>query len=54
MTAVRRYRCALRAAISSEARAYGFMLVVWGTGGLVLSRRGSPIPLDVLAFVGGA
>lgn len=45
---------ALRFALSRQANAYGFTLIVWGTGGIAESRLGGPNPEEVLAFVGGA
>ncbi|WP_266076924.1 hypothetical protein [Haladaptatus caseinilyticus] len=37
----------------SESRAYGYTLSVWGGGGLLLSRVGTPSALEVFAYVGG-
>ena len=51
---LRRYRESLRAALSGESKAYGFALVVWGSGALAVDERGWPHPLDVIGFVGGA
>jgi hypothetical protein len=48
------YRHALRFALSRQANAYGFTLVVWGTGALAISELGKPNPADVFAFIGGA
>jgi hypothetical protein len=48
------YLRALRFAIRQQASAYGFTLVVWGTGALASSQIGPPDPLEVVAFVGGA
>jgi hypothetical protein len=44
----------LRAALSGESKAYGFALVVWGSGALAVDKRGMPHPFGVLAYVGGA
>jgi hypothetical protein len=49
-----RYRTALRAAISAESKAYGFTLVIWGTGALAIGLRGTPRAGDAIAYVGGA
>jgi hypothetical protein len=48
------YRHALRFALSRQANAYGFTLVVWGTGALAIWELGKPDPADVFAFIGGA
>lgn len=48
------YRLALRFALSRQANAYGFTLVVWGTGALAIWELGKADPADVLAFIGGA
>jgi hypothetical protein len=48
-----RYRLALRAAIASEAKAYGFALVTWTGGALTATERGSPGRLGALAYMGG-
>lgn len=48
------YRTALRAAVSGETKAYGFALVVWGTGALTNAERGSPGRVGTIAFVAGA
>lgn len=48
------YRHALRFALSRQANAYGFTLVVWGTGALAIWELGKPGPADVFAFIGGA
>jgi hypothetical protein len=50
---VERYRDALRSALASETKAYGFTLVVWGTGSIVTAERGSPGRSGVAAYVGG-
>jgi hypothetical protein len=51
---VHRYREALRSILSTETKAYGFALVVWGTATLTEAERGSPGKMGVIAFVGGA
>ena len=51
---MRRYREALRALLQAETKAYGFTLVIWGTGLMTETRHGSPGQLSVIAFVGGA
>ena len=48
------YLHALRVALSRQADAYGFTLVVWGTGALAVWQLGKPDPADVFAYVGGA
>jgi hypothetical protein len=47
------FRRSLRNALASEAKAYGFTLVIWGTGALVIGRQGFPSPPQVFAYVGG-
>lgn len=49
-----RYLHALRFALSNQANAYGFTLVVWGTGALAIWQLGEPDPADVFAYLGGA
>ncbi len=49
-----RYRTALRAAVSSESKAYGFTLVIWGTGALAMSARGTPGTCGAVSYIGGA
>ena len=44
----------MRSALASEAKAYGFTLVIWGTGALVIGAQGFPTPAQVFAYVGGA
>lgn len=50
----RRYRRALRVVLSRQQNAYGFTLVVWGTGALTLDELGKPNALAVFAFILGA
>ncbi len=45
---------ALRFALSRQASAYGFTLIVWGTGAVAASRLGGPDPTEAFAYVGGA
>ncbi len=45
---------ALRFALSRQANAYGFTLIVWGTGAIAVGRFGRPDAADAFAFVGGA
>lgn len=49
-----RYRLALRAAIASESKAYGFTLVIWSDGALAIAQHGTPDPLSCFAYLGGA
>jgi hypothetical protein len=49
-----RYLHSLRFALSNQANAYGFTLVVWGTGALAIWQLGKPDPAEVFAFLGGA
>lgn len=49
-----RYLHALRFALSDQADAYGFTLVVWGTGALAVWQLGKPDPAEVFAYLGGA
>lgn len=47
------YRQALQTVVTKEAKAYGFALLVWSTGSLLLIERGKPTAAAVLVFVGG-
>ena len=47
------YVRALRFALSRQANAYGFTLVVWGTGALATWQLGTPDPAEIFAYVGG-
>lgn len=47
------YRIALRTAVSSESKAYGFTLVVWGTAALTTSEQGPPGRAGTVAYLGG-
>jgi hypothetical protein len=40
--------------IAAESKAYGFALVLWGTGAVVESSRGRPTLSGAIAYVGGA
>jgi hypothetical protein len=51
---VHRYREALRSILRTETKAYGFALVIWGTGALSEAQRGTPSKVSVVAFIGGA
>lgn len=47
-----RYLDALRFCISSEAKSYGFALVVWSTGTLEMIEAGGAVSsADVFAFI---
>jgi hypothetical protein len=48
------YRLALRAAVASGSKTYGFTLVIWSTGALTVSRHGVPTAVEALAYLGGA
>ena len=48
------YLTTLRFALSRQANAYGFTLVVWGTGLIATWEIGKPGPADVFCYVGGA
>jgi hypothetical protein len=48
-----RYRHSLKIAVSHEAKAYGFALVVWTTGALVIAEHGLPGRFGSLAYLGG-
>jgi hypothetical protein len=47
------YRTALKSAVSSESKAYGFTLVVWGAASLVMSRHGLAGLSGTVAYIGG-
>lgn len=51
---MRRYLQALRSALTDQANAYGFTLVVWSTGALAIWQLGKPDPAEVFAYLGGA
>ncbi|MGE5225616.1 MAG: hypothetical protein ACM3OO_01945 [Planctomycetaceae bacterium] len=48
------FRDALRTAVASETRAYGFTLLVWSTGALSVAQEGLPTVAQVFAFLLGA
>ena len=48
------YRLALRAAVASGEKAYGFTLVIWTTGAVVVSQHGIPRAGEAFAYLGGA
>lgn len=48
------YRRSLKSVLSSEAKVYGFTLVIWSTGALTTAEHGTPGRLDVIAFAVGA
>lgn len=48
------YLHSLRFALSRQASAYGFTLIIWGTGALAIHQLGQPDPADVFSYVGGA
>jgi hypothetical protein len=50
----RRYVGFLAYAISGEARAYGFTLVIWSTGATCIARHGLPGEWEIILFVLGA
>jgi hypothetical protein len=47
------YRSALGTALSSESKAYGFALVVWGGGSLLTAERGLPGRFGAVGYVAG-
>ncbi len=47
------YRASLRQALSGETKAYGFTLVVWGTGALAMAEHGNPGRSGAIAYVAG-
>jgi hypothetical protein len=47
------YLQSLRFALTNQSNAYGFTLVVWGTGALTTWQLGKPDPGDVFAYLGG-
>jgi hypothetical protein len=51
---VLRYRDALRKTLKTETKAFGFTLVIWGTGALTEAQRGAPNKVAVVGFIGGA
>jgi hypothetical protein len=51
---VARYLHALLFTLSNRANAYGFTLVVWGTGALASWQLGRPDPADIFAYLGRA
>jgi hypothetical protein len=53
-SSIRRYRDALRVVLAGESKAYGFTLVIWGTGAVTAATHAQPRATDVIAYVGGA
>jgi hypothetical protein len=51
---VNTYLHSLRFALSGQASAYGFTLIIWGTGALAVYQLGQPDPAEVFSYVGGA
>ena len=49
-----RYRTDLRGVVGSSASAYGYTLTVWSSGQMLSHIYGSPSPLKVFLFLGGA
>jgi hypothetical protein len=47
------YREALRTAVSSQTKAYGFTTVVWTTGALLLAEHGDPGVGGAFSFLAG-
>ena len=47
------YRKSLSIAVSAEAKAYGFTLVVWTTGAVTIAERGLPGVAGAFAYLGG-
>lgn len=47
------YRSALQTVVTKEAKAYGFALVLWSTGSLLVVERGQPTAGAVVVFAGG-
>jgi hypothetical protein len=47
------YRPALKTVVTTEAKAYGFAVVVWSTGSLLMIERGKPTAAAILVYVGG-
>lgn len=47
------YRSALQTVVTKEAKAYGFAVLVWSSGSLLLIERGKPTAPAVLVFVAG-
>ena len=45
---------AVRAVTHALAVPYGYTLTIWASGALAVSRYGSPRPLEILLFIGGA
>jgi hypothetical protein len=51
---MRRYRDGLATTLAGAAIPYGYALVVWATGSLVLERHGSPDVWNIVGFAAGA
>jgi hypothetical protein len=47
---VKELRFALQTVVAKEAKAYGFTIVVWSTGALLITERGKPTVAAVLLF----
>lgn len=44
----------LRANLTDESRAYGYTLVIWGSGAILVDAFGIPTPEQVIAYATGA
>lgn len=44
----------LRINLTDESRAYGYTLVIWGSGAILIDAFGFPSPLQVIAYIAGA
>ncbi len=44
----------LRTNLTDESRAYGYTLVIWGSGAILIDAFGFPTPMQVLAYITGA
>ncbi|MFB6294780.1 MAG: hypothetical protein ABEI97_03400 [Candidatus Nanohaloarchaea archaeon] len=44
----------LRINLTDESRAYGYTLVIWGSGAILIDAFGFPTPLQVMVYIAGA
>jgi hypothetical protein len=49
-----RYRKDLRSILGASAGPYGYTLSIWGSGSVLSHTYGSPSPIEVFLFLGGA
>ncbi|MEE6210726.1 hypothetical protein U3A55_11225 [Salarchaeum sp. III] len=48
------FRARLAQTLVDESRAYGYTLVIWGAGAMLIAEYGVPSSLEVLAYIAGS